>query len=181
LPFSRYHSLPGRKMLLFTLALFCTKVVGGLRRKQRKNKVAAVPPPHTHCPPEDTKVFLHTCLMQGVAWALMRAPLSQHGCRALIPLLPPQGCRSVEEFQCLNRIEEGTYGVVYRAKDKKTGGTESCCVTLREGFGKEWAAGNSPDRQHSSGVAVSGSPLHYCQPRLGGSAISLKSSTWSSC
>lgn len=31
-----------------------------------------------------------------------------------------KGCRSVEEFQCLNRIEEGTYGVVYRAKDKKT-------------------------------------------------------------
>ncbi|XP_060529144.1 serine/threonine-protein kinase PITSLRE isoform X2 [Cylas formicarius] len=39
--------------------------------------------------------------------------------------LPPyypavQGCRSVEEFQCLNRIEEGTYGVVYRARDKRT-------------------------------------------------------------
>ncbi|GBP10868.1 hypothetical protein EVAR_5449_1 [Eumeta japonica] len=39
--------------------------------------------------------------------------------------LPPyypalQGCRSVEEFQCLNRIEEGTYGVVYRARDKTT-------------------------------------------------------------
>uniref|UniRef100_A0A8C2UZY2 Cyclin-dependent kinase 11B n=1 Tax=Chinchilla lanigera TaxID=34839 RepID=A0A8C2UZY2_CHILA len=31
-----------------------------------------------------------------------------------------QGCRSVEDFQCLNRIEEGTYGVVYRARDKKT-------------------------------------------------------------
>ncbi|KAF4527021.1 hypothetical protein B566_EDAN001569 [Ephemera danica] len=31
-----------------------------------------------------------------------------------------QGCRSVEEFQCLNRIEEGTYGVVYRARDKST-------------------------------------------------------------
>ncbi|ESO89927.1 hypothetical protein LOTGIDRAFT_164624 [Lottia gigantea] len=30
-----------------------------------------------------------------------------------------KGCRSVEEFRCLNRIEEGTYGVVYRAKDKK--------------------------------------------------------------
>merc|ERR1712226_1370540 len=30
------------------------------------------------------------------------------------------GCRSVEEFQCLNRVEEGTYGVVYRARDKKT-------------------------------------------------------------
>ncbi|XP_052901451.1 serine/threonine-protein kinase PITSLRE [Anopheles moucheti] len=39
--------------------------------------------------------------------------------------LPPyfpgiQGCRSVEEFLCLNRIEEGTYGVVYRARDKRT-------------------------------------------------------------
>jgi cell division cycle 2-like protein len=32
-----------------------------------------------------------------------------------------QGCRNVEEFSCLNRIEEGTYGVVYRARDKKTG------------------------------------------------------------
>ncbi|XP_033220117.1 cyclin-dependent kinase 11B-like isoform X2 [Belonocnema kinseyi] len=42
-----------------------------------------------------------------------------------VPELPPylpaiQGCRSVEEFQCLNRIEEGTYGVVYRARDKRT-------------------------------------------------------------
>uniref|UniRef100_A0A4W5L4P0 cyclin-dependent kinase n=1 Tax=Hucho hucho TaxID=62062 RepID=A0A4W5L4P0_9TELE len=36
------------------------------------------------------------------------------------PDLYTHGCRSVEEFQCLNRIEEGTYGVVYRAKDKKT-------------------------------------------------------------
>ncbi|BET00452.1 Cell division cycle [Nesidiocoris tenuis] len=34
-----------------------------------------------------------------------------------------QGCRSVEEFQCLNRIEEGTYGVVYRARDKRTNET----------------------------------------------------------
>lgn len=33
------------------------------------------------------------------------------------------GCRSVEEFQCINRVEEGTYGVVYRAKDKRTGET----------------------------------------------------------
>lgn len=31
-----------------------------------------------------------------------------------------QGCRSVEEFECLNKIEEGTFGVVYRAKDKKS-------------------------------------------------------------
>ncbi|KAK9675457.1 hypothetical protein RND81_11G008100 [Saponaria officinalis] len=31
------------------------------------------------------------------------------------------GCRSVDEFDRLNKIDEGTYGVVYRAKDKKTG------------------------------------------------------------
>jgi len=41
------------------------------------------------------------------------------------PSLPPylpsvHGCRSVAEFQCMNRIEEGTYGVVYRARDKRT-------------------------------------------------------------
>lgn len=40
------------------------------------------------------------------------------------PTLPPyypaiQGCRNVEEFHCLNRINEGTYGVVYRAVDLK--------------------------------------------------------------
>ncbi|KAL8093523.1 hypothetical protein AgCh_035408 [Apium graveolens] len=32
-----------------------------------------------------------------------------------------QGCRSVDEFERLNKIDEGTYGVVYRAKDKKSG------------------------------------------------------------
>ncbi|KAL0447228.1 UNVERIFIED_CONTAM: Cyclin-dependent kinase G-2 [Sesamum latifolium] len=44
------------------------------------------------------------------------------------PAQPPQrsvnmlqGCRSVDEFERLNKIDEGTYGVVYRARDKKTG------------------------------------------------------------
>ncbi|KAK9934430.1 hypothetical protein M0R45_021575 [Rubus argutus] len=43
------------------------------------------------------------------------------------PAAPPQrsvnmlqGCRSVDEFERLNKIDEGTYGVVYRAQDKKT-------------------------------------------------------------
>ncbi|XP_077531788.1 cyclin dependent kinase 11B pitslre isoform X7 [Haemaphysalis longicornis] len=51
--------------------------------------------------------------------------LSEEGEEGEAVLLPPylpaiQGCRSVEEFHCLNRIEEGTYGVVYRARDKHT-------------------------------------------------------------
>ena len=31
------------------------------------------------------------------------------------------GCRSVESYEWLNRIEEGTYGVVFRGKDRRTG------------------------------------------------------------
>ena len=39
----------------------------------------------------------------------------------LPPYLPAiQGCRSVEEYKCLNRIEEGTFGIVYRAQDIRT-------------------------------------------------------------
>ncbi|EPB66937.1 hypothetical protein ANCCEY_13978, partial [Ancylostoma ceylanicum] len=30
------------------------------------------------------------------------------------------GCRNVVEFDCVNRVEEGTFGVVYRAKNKRT-------------------------------------------------------------
>jgi serine/threonine protein kinase len=29
-------------------------------------------------------------------------------------------CRDVDEFEKLNRIGEGTYGTVYRARDRKT-------------------------------------------------------------
>lgn len=43
----------------------------------------------------------------------------------LVPLKIPQreifgGCRDVSDFQKLNRIGEGTYGIVYRARDTKT-------------------------------------------------------------
>ncbi|VVD03577.1 unnamed protein product [Leptidea sinapis] len=49
------------------------------------------------------------------------ARLKEEEINSLPPYFPAlQGCRSVEEFQCLNRIEEGTYGVVYRARDKTT-------------------------------------------------------------
>jgi cell division cycle 2-like len=41
----------------------------------------------------------------------------------IFPLEPPEivGCRSVEIYEKLNHIEEGSYGVVYRARDKETG------------------------------------------------------------
>jgi cell division cycle 2-like protein len=29
-----------------------------------------------------------------------------------------EGCRSIENFEYLNKIDEGAYGVVYRARDK---------------------------------------------------------------
>ncbi|KAM1397601.1 hypothetical protein ACFX2I_015157 [Malus domestica] len=37
------------------------------------------------------------------------------------PINMLQGCRSVFEYERLNHISEGTYGVVFRARDKKTG------------------------------------------------------------
>jgi cell division cycle 2-like protein len=32
-----------------------------------------------------------------------------------------EGCRSIESFEYLNKIDEGAYGVVYRARDKTNG------------------------------------------------------------
>lgn len=32
-----------------------------------------------------------------------------------------QRCRSVDEFERLHKINEGTYGIVYKAKEKATG------------------------------------------------------------
>ena len=32
-----------------------------------------------------------------------------------------KGCKNVEEFKKLNKINEGTYGVVYRARDIQYG------------------------------------------------------------
>ena len=37
-----------------------------------------------------------------------------------------EGCRSIENFEHLNVIDEGSYGVVYRARDKVSG--EICAV-----------------------------------------------------
>jgi len=37
------------------------------------------------------------------------------------PLNMLQGCRSVDEFERLNKIDEGTYGIVFKARDKTTG------------------------------------------------------------
>jgi len=35
-----------------------------------------------------------------------------------IPFL--SGCRSVDNYEKLNKIDEGTYGMVYRARDRET-------------------------------------------------------------
>lgn len=68
------------------------------------------PPSHSRSPTPDDKYIPDSPVMSPVE---LKKELPKY-----LPAL--QGCRSVEEFQCLNRIEEGTYGVVYRAKDKKT-------------------------------------------------------------
>ena len=60
-------------------------------------------------------VFACFCaLVISILTILLPLSLSPSLSHSLLP-----GCRNVEEFQCLNRIEEGTFGVVYRALDKK--------------------------------------------------------------
>ena len=55
------------------------------------------------------------------------APLSQNVVEKIITPPPAPkppalaGCRSVDNYEKLNRIEEGAYGVVFRARDKSTG------------------------------------------------------------
>ncbi|CAI5440860.1 unnamed protein product [Caenorhabditis angaria] len=39
-----------------------------------------------------------------------------------LPVFYPgiMGCRNIAEYECVNRVDEGTFGVVYRGKDKRT-------------------------------------------------------------
>lgn len=39
--------------------------------------------------------------------------------RKFNPLL--EGCRSIDEYDPLNKIDEGSYGIVFRAKERATG------------------------------------------------------------
>ncbi|KAI8613520.1 kinase-like domain-containing protein [Chytriomyces sp. MP71] len=56
-------------------------------------------------------------------------PHSQYGLKATHPHVssyalrgaPLVSCRSVDNYEKLNRIEEGSYGIVYRARDRDTG------------------------------------------------------------
>ncbi|UZJ51047.1 hypothetical protein CBS101457_000367 [Exobasidium rhododendri] len=54
--------------------------------------------------------------------------LTHSSSRPLPPPVPPrswhpdiQGCRSIQKYERLNHIEEGSYGVVFRAREKSTG------------------------------------------------------------
>lgn len=41
---------------------------------------------------------------------------------AQLPVFYPglMGCRNIDEYECVNRVDEGTFGVVYRGKDRRT-------------------------------------------------------------
>ena len=76
------------------------------------------PPPATAVAPDDTPID-DKSEVEPLVEETTNSP-------SIDPNLPPYypalyGCRNVEEYEWLNRIEEGTYGVVYRAKDKRTG------------------------------------------------------------
>ena len=83
----------------------------------------SVTPPPAVATPEDTAVDEKI-----VAEPLVEETISTPPIDPNLPTYYPAlyGCRNVEEYEWLNRIEEGTYGVVYRAKDKRTG---KCIIT----------------------------------------------------
>ena len=78
----------------------------------------SVTPPPAEATPEDTTVD-----EKPVAEPLVEETIDTPDIDPNLPAYYPAlyGCRNVEEYEWLNRIEEGTYGVVYRAKDKRTG------------------------------------------------------------
>ncbi|NP_001348696.1 Cyclin-dependent kinase 11.1 [Caenorhabditis elegans] len=51
-----------------------------------------------------------------------RASMKQKTLIAQLPVFYPglMGCRNIDEYECVNRVDEGTFGVVYRGKDKRT-------------------------------------------------------------
>jgi len=54
--------------------------------------------------------------------SLSKKSLPLNRSKQIRDLHPPiQGCRSVYRYERLNHIEEGSYGVVFRARDKETG------------------------------------------------------------
>lgn len=76
------------------------------------------PPPPAAATPEDTAVDEKPAA-EPPAEETISIPSIDPNLPSYYPAL--YGCRNVEEYEWLNRIEEGTYGVVYRAKDKRTG------------------------------------------------------------
>ncbi|GMR47228.1 hypothetical protein PMAYCL1PPCAC_17423, partial [Pristionchus mayeri] len=46
----------------------------------------------------------------------------QNGLVFQLPVYYPgiNGCRNIDEYECMNRIEEGTFGVVYRGRNRRT-------------------------------------------------------------
>ena len=79
---------------------------------------SVTPPPPTAAAPEDTPVDDKLGSEPPVEETI-DTPSIDPNLPSYYPAL--YGCRNVEEYEWLNRIEEGTYGVVYRAKDKRTG------------------------------------------------------------
>lgn len=106
---SRSRSPPSRSVSRSPSKSRSRSPPGGSRLRQRTPSSDLEPPFE-----EPAKPTAEELAAQAVALEAER--------EALLPSYYPgvQGCRSVEEFQCLNRIEEGTYGVVYRARDKRT-------------------------------------------------------------
>lgn len=67
----------------------------------------------------NTGFLLHSCSVGAPPSYESPSPPPAPQLPSYLPAL--MGCKNVESYEWLDRIEEGTYGVVYKAKDKRTG------------------------------------------------------------
>jgi cell division cycle 2-like len=90
-----------------------------LAKKLQENTPQVVPSPPSTTPVNDIGVSESSSRRHTPKRRRISPPARQ---QRIYPLEPPEitGCRSVEIYEKLNHIEEGSYGIVYRARDTET-------------------------------------------------------------
>jgi cell division cycle 2-like protein len=94
-----------------------------LAKKLQETKKQTEPSSSTTPPVQNEPVAVSEASSQNYTPSKRRRISPPERQARIFPLESPEivGCRSVEMYEKLNHIEEGSYGIVYRARDKQTG------------------------------------------------------------
>ncbi|CAJ0585013.1 unnamed protein product, partial [Mesorhabditis spiculigera] len=129
LPLARDHAEDGIRFMTIAPGLFNTPLLAGLPEKVKKFLSQLVPNPSRMGEPEEygalVKHIIENRYLNGEVIRLdgaLRMPPNYpaSGCLAVVMAQPHF---SLDDFQKLEKIGEGTYGVVYKGRNKKTNQT----------------------------------------------------------